>query len=59
VRLGRAKPLPTMNASLLSASPADKVTTPDVRRVSKTRVYELASIGTLLRNSGTAGRRSV
>src|SRR5262245_47921709 len=44
------------NASLLSASREDKVTTPDVRRISKARVYELASIGTLLRNSGTARR---
>src|SRR5262249_53136851 len=35
-----------------------KSRTPHVRRISKARVYKLASIGTLLRNSGAAGVRS-
>src|SRR5262249_51470796 len=50
---------PVRTQALLSASREDKVTTPHVRRISKAHVYKLASIGTLLRNSGTpAGVRS-
>src|SRR5262245_50236727 len=45
------------HASLLTASREDKVTISAVRRISNARGYELASIGTLLRNSA-AGARS-
>src|SRR5215471_10940178 len=37
----------------------DTVTTPRVSCISKARVDEFPSIGTLLRKAGTAGRRSV
>src|SRR5262249_22768582 len=51
------RPIRTQGCGRLRAK--IKVNALHVGRISKARVYKLASIGTLLRNFGTAGRRSV